>query len=235
MGHGFWTPYILFVCLETSVNYWCFYQKQHQQPVITQWAYSYHVEGQPYNTILYEGFEHVQIIVLWGFLDSIPCILPIKAWWSGHVFSLYSLRFTGVLAAKSLAPAEFLATQSPKVSLSYPVNLIQFNWFFKKIFIFVYLTVLSCSTQDLCCCMWTLSCSIWDLVPWPGIEPRLPTLGVQSLSHWTTREVPVQLILRIYMQDFWEYIPVKFLLLGFVAPDFVCDGSLLVQDSRRSC
>ena len=29
----------------------------------------------------------------------------------------------------------------------------------------------------------TLSCSIWDLVPRPGNEPRPPTLGVQSLSH----------------------------------------------------
>ena len=32
------------------------------------------------------------------------------------------------------------------------------------------------------------SCSMWDLVP--GIEPRPPVLGAQSLSHWTTREVP---------------------------------------------
>ena len=38
--------------------------------------------------------------------------------------------------------------------------------------------------------MWTLNCSLWDLVPWPGIEPRPPALGAQSLSHWTTREVP---------------------------------------------
>ena len=38
--------------------------------------------------------------------------------------------------------------------------------------------------------MWTLSCGMWDLVPWPGIEPRLPAVGVQSLSHWTTGEVP---------------------------------------------
>ena len=28
------------------------------------------------------------------------------------------------------------------------------------------------------------------LVPWPGIKPRPPALGVQSLSDWTTREVP---------------------------------------------
>ena len=35
-----------------------------------------------------------------------------------------------------------------------------------------------------------LSYGMWDLVPGPGIEPRSPALGVQSLGHWTTREVP---------------------------------------------
>ena len=30
---------------------------------------------------------------------------------------------------------------------------------------------------------------MWDLVPWPGIEPRPLALGVRSLSHWNTREV----------------------------------------------
>ena len=43
--------------------------------------------------------------------------------------------------------------------------------------------VLSCGKQ-------TLSCGLWDLVRWPVIEPRPPALGAQSLSHWTTREVP---------------------------------------------
>ena len=28
---------------------------------------------------------------------------------------------------------------------------------------------------------------MWDLVPWPGIEPAL---GAWSLSYWTTREIP---------------------------------------------
>ena len=28
------------------------------------------------------------------------------------------------------------------------------------------------------------------LVPLLGIKPRPPALGMQSLSHWTTREVP---------------------------------------------
>ena len=29
-----------------------------------------------------------------------------------------------------------------------------------------------------------------DLVPWPGMKPGPPALGVWSLNHWTTREVP---------------------------------------------
>ena len=47
--------------------------------------------------------------------------------------------------------------------------------------IFIYLAVLG------------LSCSMWYLIPWPGMEPKPPALGAQSLSYWTTREVP----------DFW--------------------------------
>ena len=34
------------------------------------------------------------------------------------------------------------------------------------------------------CSMQALSCNMWDLVPWPGIEPRLPALGAWRLSHW---------------------------------------------------
>ena len=36
----------------------------------------------------------------------------------------------------------------------------------------------------------TLSCSMWGLVSWPGMEPGLPAMGVRILSHWTIREVP---------------------------------------------
>ena len=46
---------------------------------------------------------------------------------------------------------------------------------------------LSCSRQDL---LWILSCGMWDLLPWRGIEPGPPGLGVWILSHWTTRELP---------------------------------------------
>ena len=36
------------------------------------------------------------------------------------------------------------------------------------------------------CDMRTLSCGMWDPLPWPGP----PALGAWSLSHWTTRKVP---------------------------------------------
>ena len=35
-----------------------------------------------------------------------------------------------------------------------------------------------------------LSCSMWHLVPWPGIKSGSPALGIRSLSRWTTKEVP---------------------------------------------
>ena len=34
--------------------------------------------------------------------------------------------------------------------------------------------------------MRTLSCSTWDLAPWPGIDSWSHTWGVRSLSRWTT-------------------------------------------------
>ena len=35
----------------------------------------------------------------------------------------------------------------------------------------------------------SLSCGMRDLVSGPGIEPGPPALGVQSLSHWTTKGI----------------------------------------------
>ena len=39
--------------------------------------------------------------------------------------------------------------------------------------------------------MFSLCWGMWGPVPWPGIEPGPPAMGVWSLSHWTTREVPM--------------------------------------------
>ena len=43
-----------------------------------------------------------------------------------------------------------------------------------------------------------LVCNMWDLVSWLGVEPGLPSLGVQSLSSWTTGEVPW-----VYLVTIW--------------------------------
>ena len=57
------------------------------------------------------------------------------------------------------------------------------NIFVLFIYLFALHGIFSCGMQ-------TLSCSTWDLVPCPGMEPRCPTLGVWNLSHWTPIEVP---------------------------------------------
>ena len=56
--------------------------------------------------------------------------------------------------------------------------------FFFNVYLFIWLC------QVLVAACGIFHCSIWDLVSWPGIEARLPTLGAQSLSRWTTREIP---------------------------------------------
>ena len=63
-------------------------------------------------------------------------------------------------------------------------------------YLFIYLAApgLSCSTWDLCCRYRIFSCSMQDLVPWPGIEPGPSAFGVLSLNHWTIREVPYSLL-----------------------------------------
>ena len=37
--------------------------------------------------------------------------------------------------------------------------------------------------------MQTVSCSMWELVTWPGVKPGLPALGVWSLRHWTRKSL----------------------------------------------
>ena len=57
-------------------------------------------------------------------------------------------------------------------------------WDFFHIYLFIWLYLVLVEA------IWTLICGMWDLVAWPEMEPRPPALGAQTLSHWTTREVP---------------------------------------------
>ena len=66
---------------------------------------------------------------------------------------------------------------------------------FKSIFKNIYLAVLGNSYGHVGSSVFfavseIFSCSMWDLVPWPGIKPGPPELGAQILGHWTTRGVP---------------------------------------------
>ena len=65
---------------------------------------------------------------------------------------------------------------------------------------------LSCGTQDLflSCGVRTLSCGMRDLVPQPGVEPGPPALGAQSLTYWTTPEVPVVTFYSLIGRGIWK-------------------------------
>ena len=75
--------------------------------------------------------------------------------------------------------------------IHYPAGFCSFLSL-KKLFIWLHqVLVVACRIFDLCCSMQDHSCGMWDLVPWPEIQPGPPALGVQSLSRWTIRDVPV--------------------------------------------
>ena len=60
-------------------------------------------------------------------------------------------------------------------------------YIFLNIYLFILAALgLSYSLQDL---LVAAACGIY--FPGPGIEPGPPALGARSLTHWTTREVPV--------------------------------------------
>ena len=65
------------------------------------------------------------------------------------------------------------------------------SWLFFSYLFIRLCQVLAAARGIFSCCVRTLSCSMWGLVPWPGIKSRPPAQGVQSLSHWTPREVPL--------------------------------------------
>ena len=69
-----------------------------------------------------------------------------------------------------------------KTLLPYRVSI-----YFLKLFSWLHqVLVAACKTFRSCslkkCSLWTLPCSMWDLVPWPGIKPELPTSEVLVLT-----------------------------------------------------
>ena len=62
---------------------------------------------------------------------------------------------------------------------------------FFNIYIFIWLQqVFAVACRFFSCDVQLLGCSMWNPVPWAGIELWPPAPRALSLSHWTTREVP---------------------------------------------
>ena len=118
-----------------------------------------------------------------------PCRPALEKGWPACVFLFCSLpSVSGSFSGKGLSSMIIWIPSWPGL---------------KKYFL-IYLAALSlgCSMSNLGLHLWhagsfffncvtrTLSCGMWDLVPWSGIKHWPPALGARSLSHWTTREVP---------------------------------------------
>ena len=70
------------------------------------------------------------------------------------------------------------------------VLLFFLNFIYLFIYLFIYYSFRLCRVLVAAFGILVAAC-MRDLVPRPGIEPGLPTMGAQRLTHWTTREVPV--------------------------------------------
>ena len=65
--------------------------------------------------------------------------------------------------------------------------------FLKTTFVYLFVLVVAHSI---------FSWDMWDLVPWPGIKPGPPAMGVQCLSHWTAGGLLILLLASVT----WVYL-----------------------------
>ena len=89
-------------------------------------------------------------------------------------------------------PLSFCSIQALSEVSGCPLTLVRRTTPFSLMAIFFFKFIWQC--RILVSALGIFSCSMWDLVPWLGIKPSHPALGAQSLSHWTIREVPGDLL-----------------------------------------
>ena len=120
--------------------------------------------------------------------NVIYIIIYKKIYWRCNTECLYVLL---IFTFTTLSISLYICILSLLVSSCALFNFIP-SFFWLKNFIYLAVLALSCGTHILWSSLLyrTLSFGICNLVPWPGIKPRPCALGVQGLSHWTTREVP---------------------------------------------
>ena len=117
--------------------------------------------------------------------DLLLFSLVIKSLWLFAV-RIYVSRWWAVAGIQmDLFPKNFLISWSFLWNSSSFTHWILFKirfYFFKRN-LFIWLCwVLVVARGIFSCGLQTLSCLRWDLVPWPGSEPRPPALGAQSLT-----------------------------------------------------
>ena len=105
-----------------------------------------------------------------------------------------------------------------------------YDVFFKNIFIYLciwlqWVLVVACRI---------LSCGMWYLVPWPGIESGPSASGVQSLSHCITREIPGVTISNQEKNKDWETIQGKLESWHFYIP-VIKTGLGLFRENSSCC
>ena len=82
--------------------------------------------------------------------------------------------------------------------------------YFKFLFIYLAAWGFSCGPKNLQPSLWHVgffSCNMWDLVPWPRIEPGVSALGMWSFCHWAPREVPtINICVQIFVQTRFQLL-----------------------------
>ena len=96
-----------------------------------------------------------------------------------------TLRFTSLFgkSVKYSAVWMFLNLGYCLLMIFSTLLLVSLSFFFFNLFTWLrWVLVAACKT---------LGRGVWDLVPWPGIEPGPSALGAWNFNHWTTRDVPL--------------------------------------------
>ena len=113
--------------------------------------------------------ETVSVFKVCGFLRTCDCLSDRKEWWVGMGAWWGAIVFFAFFTLGCIRA---------------------WSWHTRSSVFVVACEIFTCITR-------TLGCGMGDLVPWPGIELRPPVLEVWSFSHWTIREAPCVLSLRV--------------------------------------
>ena len=112
----------------------------------------------------------------------------------GSMPSSRSSPYPGIKARSPELQVEFLPTEPRRKSILISRHYLFIYFLITDIIFFLmwlhWVLVVAHGIFYLHSGMQILSWGMWNLVPWPRIEPWSPARAEWSLSHWTTKEVP---------------------------------------------